>query len=108
MVGRQKEAFVTLDNSGVVYGHKDVGGIVSVFVPYETGSYDRDYEQELKDELDNLSSLMDQLSDAGEMVWAIICPTTWTLREQLKSLKNSVRIYFDDYSDMASDGKDSM
>ena len=30
------------------------------------------------------------------------------LREQLKSLKNSVRIYFDDYSDMASDGKDSI
>ena len=48
-----------------------------MFVPYETGSYDRDYEQELKDELDNLSNLMDQLSD-GEMVWVIICPTTWT------------------------------
>ncbi len=30
------------------------------------GSYDRDYEQELKDELDNLSSLMDQLSDVGD------------------------------------------
>lgn len=108
VVGRQKGSLAYSDNSGVVYGHKDVGGIVGVFVPYETGSYDRDYEQELKDELDNLSSLMDQLSDAGDGMGNHLSDNVDVLREQLKSLKNSVRIYFDDYSDMASDGKDSI
>lgn len=105
VVGRQKGSLAYSDNSGVVYGHKDVGGIVGVFVPYETGSYDRDYEQELKDELDNLSSLMDQLSDVGDGMGNHLSDNVDVLREQLKSLKNSVRIYFDDYSDMASDGK---
>ena len=108
VVGRQKGSLAYSDNSGVVYGHKDVGGIVGVFVPYETGSYDRDYEQELKDELDNLSSLMDQLSDVGDGMGNHLSDNVDVLREQLKSLKNSVRIYFDDYSDMASDGKDSI
>ena len=108
VVGRQKGSLAYSDNSGVVYGHKDVGGIVGVFVPYEKGSYDRDYEQELKDELDNLSSLMDQLSDAGDGMGNHLSDNVDVLREQLKSLKNSVRIYFDDYSDMASDGKDSI
>ena len=108
VVGRQKGSLAYSDNGGVVYGHKDVGGIVGVFVPYETGSYDRDYEQELKDELDNLSSLMDQLSDAGDGMGNHLSDNVDVLREQLKSLKNSVRIYFDDYSDMASDGKDSI
>ena len=108
VVGRQKGSLAYADNSGVVYGHKDVGGIVGVFVPYETGSYDRDYEQELKDELDNLSSLMDQLSDVGDGMGNHLSDNVDVLREQLKSLKNSVRIYFDDYSDMASDGKDSI
>ena len=108
VVGRQKGSLAYSDNSGVVYGHKDVGGIVGVFVPNETGSYDRDYEQELKDELDNLSSLMDQLSDAGDGMGNHLSDNVDVLREQLKSLKNSVRIYFDDYSDMASDGKDSI
>lgn len=108
VVGRQKGSLAYSDNSGVVYGHKDVGGIVGVFVPYETGSYDRDYEQELKDELDNLSSLMDQLSDVGDGMGNHLSDNVDVLREQLKSLKDSVRIYFDDYSDMASDGKDSI
>lgn len=108
VVGRQKGSLAYADNSGVVYGHKDVGGIVGVFVPYETGSYDRDYEQELKDELDNLSSLMDQLSDVGDGMGNHLSDNVDVLREQLKSLKNSVRIYFDDYSNMASDGKDSI
>ncbi len=108
IVGRQKGSLAYSDNSGVVYGHKDVGGIVGVFVPYETGSYDRDYEQELKDELDNLSSLMDQLSNVGDSMGDHLSDNVDVLREQLKSLKNSVRIYFDDYSDMASDGKDSI
>ena len=108
VVGRQKGSLAYSDNSGVVYGHKDVGGIVGVFVPYETGSYDRDYEQELKDELDNLSSLMDQLSAVGDGMGNHLSDNVDVLREQLKSLKNSVRIYFDDYSDMASDGKDSI
>ena len=108
VVGRQKGSLAYSDNSGVVYGHKDVGGIVGVFVPNETGSYDRDYEQELKDELDNLSSLMDQLSDVGDGMGNHLSDNVDVLREQLKSLKNSVRIYFDDYSDMASDGKDSI
>ena len=108
VVGRQKGSLAYSDNSGVVYGHKNVGGIVGVFVPYETGSYDRDYEQELKDELDNLSSLMDQLSDVGDGMGNHLSDNVDVLREQLKSLKNSVRIYFDDYSDMASDGKDSI
>ena len=108
VVGRQKGSLAYSDNSGVVYGHKDVGGIVGVFVPYETGSYDRDYEQELKDELDNLSSLMDQLSDVGDGMGNHLSDNVDVLREQLKSLKNSVRIYFDDYSDMTSDGKDSI
>ncbi len=108
VVGRQKGSLAYSDNSGVVYGHKDVGGIVGVFVPYEIGSYDRDYEQELKDELDNLSSLMDQLSDVGDGMGNHLSDNVDVLREQLKSLKNSVRIYFDDYSDMASDGKDSI
>lgn len=108
VVGRQKGSLAYSDNSGVVYGHKDVGGIVGVFVPYETGSYDRDYEQELKDELDNLSSLMDQLSDVGDGMGNHLSDNVDVLKEQLKSLKNSVRIYFDDYSDMASDGKDSI
>ncbi len=108
VVGRQKGSLAYSDNSGVVYGHKDVGGIAGVLVPYETGSYDRDYEQELKDELDNLSSLMDQLSDVGDGMGNHLSDNVDVLREQLKSLKNSVRIYFDDYSDMASDGKDSI
>ena len=108
VVGRQKGSLAYSDNSGVVYGHKDVGGIVGVFVPYETGSYDRDYEQELKDELDNLSSLMDQMSDVGDNMSDHLSDNVDVLKEQLKSLKNSVRIYFDDYSDMASDGKDSI
>lgn len=108
VVGRQKGSLAYSDNSGVVYGHKDVGGIVGVFVPYETGSYDRDYEQELKDELDNLSNLMDQLSDVGDGMGNHLSDNVDVLREQLKSLKDSVRIYFDDYSDMASDGKDSI
>ena len=92
----------------MVYGHKNVGGISGVLEPYEESSYDRDYRQELSDELDRLGDLIDDVSNQGEKLGDNLSDNADLLSDQLKTLRNSLRGYMDDYSDMASDGKDAI
>ena len=106
IVGRQLGSLSYCANKGVVYGHKNVGGISGVLEPYEESSYDRDYRQELSDELDRLGDLIDDVSNQGEKLGDNLSDNADLLSDQLKTLRNSLRGYMDDYSDMASDGKD--
>ena len=108
IVGRQKGSLSYSANKGVVYGHKNVGGIAGVLEPYEESSYDRDYRQELSDELDRLGDLIDDVSNQGEKLGDNLSDNADLLSDQLKTLRNSLRGYMDDYSDMASDGKDAI
>lgn len=108
IVGRQQGSLSYSANKGVVYGHKNVGGIAGVLEPYEESSYDRDYRQELSDELDRLGDLLDDVSSQGEKLGDNLSDNADLLSDQLKSLRNSLRGYMDDYSDMASDGKDAI
>ncbi len=108
IVGRQKGSLSYSANKGVVYGHKNVGGIAGVLEPYEESSYDRDYRQELSDELDRLGDLLDDVSSQSEKLGDNLSDNADILSDQLKSLRNSLRGYMDDYSDMASDGKDAI
>ena len=108
IVGRQKGSLSYSANKGVVYGHKNVGGITGVLEPYEESSYDRDYRQELSDELDRLGELLDDVSSQSEKLGDNLSDNADILSDQLKTLRNSLRGYMDDYSDMASDGKDAI
>ena len=108
IVGRQLGSLSYCANKGVVYGHKNVGGISGVLEPYEESSYDRDYRQELSDELDRLGDLIDDVSNQGEKLGDNLSDNADLLSDQLKTLRNSLRGYMDDYSDMASDGKDAI
>ena len=108
IVGRQKGSLSYSANKGVVYGHKNVGGIAGVLEPYEESSYDRDYRQELSDELDRLGDLLDDVSSKSEKLGDNLSDNADILSDQLKTLRNSLRGYMDDYSDMASDGKDAI
>ncbi len=108
IVGRQQGSLSYSANKGVVYGHKNVGGIAGVLEPYEESSYDRDYRQELSDELDRLGDLLDDVSSQGEKLGDNLSDNADILSDQLKSLRNSLRGYMDDYSDMVSDGKDAI
>ncbi|MDO4262352.1 MAG: hypothetical protein Q4C82_09755 [Eubacteriales bacterium] len=108
IVGRQSGSLAYSTNSGAVYGHKSVGGVVGIFEPYEATAYDKDYGQQLRDQMDALSSLTDELSDLGGEMGDHLSGNADALKEQLESLKNSIRIYMDDYGDMAEDGKDSI
>ena len=108
IVGRQLGSLSYCANKGVVYGHKNVGGISGVLEPYEESSYDRDYRQELSDELNRLGDLIDDVSNQGEKLGDNLSDNADLLSEQLKTLRNSLRGYMDDYSDMASDGKDAI
>ena len=108
IVGRQLGSLSYCANKGVVYGHKNVGGISGVLEPYEESSYDRDYRQELSDELDRLGDLIDDVSNQGEKLGDNLSDNADLLSDQLKTLRNSLRGYLDDYSDMASDGKDAI
>ena len=108
IIGRQLGSLSYCANKGVVYGHKNVGGISGVLEPYEESSYDRDYRQELSDELDRLGDLIDDVSNQGEKLGDNLSDNADLLSDQLKTLRNSLRGYMDDYSDMASDGKDAI
>ena len=108
IVGRQLGSLSYCANKGVVYGHKNVGGISGVLEPYEESSYDRDYRQELSDELNRLGDLIDDVSNQGEKLGDNLSDNADLLSDQLKTLRNSLRGYMDDYSDMASDGKDAI
>ena len=108
IVGRQQGSLSYSANKGVVYGHKNVGGIAGVLEPYEESSYDRDYRQELSDELDRLGDLLDDVSSQSEKLGDNLSDNADILSDQLKTLRNSLRGYMDDYSDMASDGKDAI
>ena len=108
IVGRQQGSLSYSANKGVVYGHKNVGGIAGVLEPYEESSYDRDYRQELSDELDRLGELLDDVSSQGEKLGDNLSDNADILSDQLKTLRNSLRGYLDDYGDMASDGKDAI
>ena len=108
IIGRQLGSLSYCANKGVVYGHKNVGGISGVLEPYEESSYDRDYRQELSDELDRLGDLIDDVSNQGEKLGDNLSDNADLLSDQLKNLRNSLRGYMDDYSDMASDGKDAI
>ena len=108
IVGRQLGSLSYCANKGVVYGHKNVGGISGVLEPYEESSYDRDYRQELSDELDRLGDLIDDVSNQSEKLGDNLSDNADLLSDQLKTLRNSLRGYMDDYSDMASDGKDAI
>ena len=108
IIGRQLGSLSYCANKGVVYGHKNVGGISGVLEPYEESSYDRDYRQELSDELDRLGDLIDDVSNQGENLGDNLSDNADLLSDQLKTLRNSLRGYMDDYSDMASDGKDAI
>ena len=108
IVGRQLGSLSYCANKGVVYGHKNVGGISGVLEPYEESFYDRDYRQELSDELDRLGDLIDDVSNQGEKLGDNLSDNADLLSDQLKTLRNSLRGYMDDYSDMASDGKDAI
>ena len=83
IVGRQLGSLSYCANKGVVYGHKNVGGISGVLEPYEESSYDRDYRQELSDELDRLGDLIDDVSNQGEKLGDNLSDNADLLSDQL-------------------------
>lgn len=108
IVGRQAGGVSYCENTGTVYGRRDVGGISGYFEPYEASSYDRDYSQELSDQLDTLSDRVDELQSSAETLGDHLSDNADVLSDQLKALKNSVRSYLDHYEDMAEDSEDAV
>lgn len=108
IVGRQNGSLSYCYNEGNVYGRKDVGGIVGYFEPWEAASYDRDYGQELSDQLDELSDLMDDLGDSAEKLGDNMSGNLDELSNGLKALKDSVRGHLDDFEDLTDDSRDAI
>lgn len=108
IAGRQDGSLAWCSNEGTVYGRKDVGGIVGYFEPYEEAAYDRDYSDELSDQLDELSDLMDDLGDSAEKLGDNMSGNMDELSDKLKALKDSVRNHLDDFGDLADDSKDAI
>lgn len=108
IIGRQQGSLSYSSNKGVVYGHKNIGGAVGVLEPYEESSYNRDYREELSDELDRLGDLVEELADHGEQLGDHLSDNVDILSDQLKALRNSIRGYTDDYGEMLEDGADSI
>lgn len=106
IVGRQNGGVSYCTNAGYVYGHKDVGGIAGYFEPYEAASYDRDYTQELEDQLDELSDLMDGLSDIGDRMGDSTSDNLDELSDKIKELRDSLRTDLDDFGDLTDDSRD--
>ena len=65
IVGRQSGYIASCTNKGVIYGRKDVGGIVGQMEPYISLEYTKDKVSRLQDELDTLKRLMDKTMDDG-------------------------------------------
>lgn len=108
VAGRQSGELIYCRNEGMVSGRKSVGGIVGYFDPYEAACYDREYRQELEDELDALSDAVDALSDAARETGDHLWDNVDVLSDQLKALRSSVRGYLDEYGELAEDGREEM
>ncbi|MBS6397129.1 MAG: hypothetical protein KH452_08275 [Clostridiales bacterium] len=108
IVGRQSGAVSYCENHAVIYGRKDVGGIVGYFDPYEAVSYDRDISEELSGQLDDLADMLDDLGNAGDTLGDHLSGQVDLLSGQLKSLKSSLRGYLDHYEDMAENSKEAV
>ena len=64
IAGRSSGHISGSTNSAAVYGRKDVGGIVGQAEPYVTYDLSEDLLAQLKGEMDNLHSLVNQLADS--------------------------------------------
>lgn len=85
-------------NTKVVYGHKQIGGIVGYFEAADAFSYNVDYVQQLKDQLDELSDSIDDLSDAGEALGDNFSANADVLSTEIKNLRSSLQSYGDGFS----------
>lgn len=97
VVGYQVGIVESCSNKATVYGHKNVGGIVGYFEPYEAFTYDKDYVEQLRNQLDGLSSLVNELADSGELMGNNMSGNVRVLSDEIKYLRKTVEGYAEDF-----------
>lgn len=115
IVGYQNGCVEQCINNGLIYGRKDVGGIVGLFEPYIEIDYDEDTFSSLETEIDDLSNMLDSLSDAtrnaGDLLQEdadAISNTTDELREKLDYYKDYYRDNNKDFDSEVSNQMDEI
>lgn len=108
IAGRQTGGISYCDNTGMVCGRKDVGGIVGYFEAYEAAAYDRDFSQELKSQLDELSNRADRLQNAVEKLGNNFSSNVDAVLDQARALRDSVRGYLDHYAEKSEGSGDAV
>ena len=84
-------------NTASVYGHKQIGGIVGYFEASDAFVYDVDYVQQLRDQLDELSDAIDDVSTAGEALGDNFSSNADLLSAEVKNLRQSLEDYADGF-----------
>jgi len=108
IVGRQNGSVSYSQNMATIYGRKNVGGIVGYFDPYEATSYDRNYRDELKSNLDDLSDAFSGLQNVADQMGTHLSDNLDVLSDQLKTFRDSIRSYLDRYSSLAEADQDDI
>lgn len=105
IAGRNSGRINGCKNEGIISGRQNIGGIVGYLDPYKAQELDRDYWQEFKGEVDNMSDSVKALSDAGRKLGDDMTANMDVLSGQVNHFKDTIRAYSDGYSDDISDAR---
>lgn len=103
IVGYQNGCVEQCINSGLIYGRKDVGGIVGLFEPYIEIDYDEDTFSSLETEMDALSDMLDSLSDATRNAGDLLQEDADAISNTTDELREKLDYYKDYYKDSNKD-----
>lgn len=98
IAGRNAGKIIGCNNYGVISGRQNIGGVVGFLDPYKAKELDRDYWQEFKGEIDNISESVKVISDAGEKLGDDLSQNMDILSNQMDRFKDTVRQYSDGYN----------